>query len=532
MALSKFVNPLPIPKTLKPALKKDGITYYRVKMKQFVQSLHRDLPKTTLWGFDGSYPGPTIQVRRGEKVKVLWENQLPSKHILPVDTSIHGSGPNQPQVRTVVHLHGSRVPANSDGYPEAWFTRGFAQTGPFFKNKIYTYPNNQRATTLWYHDHAIGITRLNIYAGLAGFYLIRDKEEDSLPLPKGRYEIPLLVSDRSFNPDGSLFYPNRPDPGDLANPKARIPKPSIVPEFFGDTILVNGKVWPFFNVEPRKYRFRILNASNARFYRFKLSSGQPFFQIGTDGGLLEKPVKVTEILLAPAERADVIVDFSNFAGKNITLTNNARTPFPDGDPINPNTTGIIMQFRVKLPLKGKDNSKIPAVLSKIKKLEITNVKKVRNLTLDETRDQFGHILSLLTKTMWEKPVKEKPIVGTKEIWQLINLTGDTHPIHLHLVQFQILQRRPFDVKLFNRTGKIRYTASPIKPAPNEHGWKDTVQAAPGQITRIIARFGPFTGRYVWHCHILEHEDHDMMRPYTVLPKALKRVTIPRPLPLR
>jgi spore coat protein A len=161
------------------------------------------------------------------------------------------------------------------------------------------------------------------------------------------------------------------------------------------------------------------------------------------------------------------------------------------------------------------------VLPKIKRLEITNVKKVRNLTLTETRDKFGRLLALLTNTHWEKPVKEKPIVGTKEIWQLINLTGDTHPIHLHLVQFQILHRRPFDVKFFNQTGKIRYTGSPIRPDPNERGWKDTVRANPGQITRIIARFGPFTGRYVWHCHMLEHEDNDMMRPYSVLPKALK-----------
>jgi spore coat protein A len=225
-------------------------------------------------------------------------------------------------------LHGSRIPPNSDGYPEAWFTRGFAKTGPFFTNKIYNYPNQQRATTLWYHDHALGITRLNIYVGLAGFYLIRDKEEESLPLPKAPYEIPLMITDRSFNPDGSLFYPTRPSPDDLKKPEARIPNPSVVPEFFGDTILVNGKVWPFLNVEPRKYRFRILNASNARFYHFKLDSGQPFFQIGTDGGLLEKPIKVSQILLAPAERADVIVDFSKFTGKTITMTNDAAAPLP------------------------------------------------------------------------------------------------------------------------------------------------------------------------------------------------------------
>ncbi|WP_025688441.1 multicopper oxidase domain-containing protein [Paenibacillus zanthoxyli] len=273
-------------------------------------------------------------------------------------------------------------------------------------------------------------------------------------------------------------------------------------------------------MEPWKYRFRILNASNARFYRLQLNSGQSFFQIGTDGGLLEKPVKVKQILIAPSERVDVIVDFSKMAGKKITLTNNAPAPFPNGGPgnLNPNTTGTIMQFRVKVPLKGKDNSKIPAILSNITKLTRTNVKRVRNLPLVETFDNYGRLLQLLTGKSWEGPVTEKPTVGTKEIWRLVNTTADTHPIHLHLVQFQVLQRRSFDVNFYNRTGKIRYTAPPIKPALNERGLKDTVRANPGEVTEIIARFGPFTGRYVWHCHMLEHEDHDMMRPYIILPK--------------
>ncbi|WP_025690823.1 multicopper oxidase domain-containing protein [Paenibacillus zanthoxyli] len=221
MALAKFVDPLPIPRTLAPALRKNGITYYRVRMKQFTASLHRDLPKTTLWGFESQFPGPTINVRKGETIKVLWENQLPKKHILPVDTSIHGAGRNHPQVRTVVHLHGATVRPGSDGYPEAWFTRGFAKTGHFFKNKVYTYTNNQRSTALWYHDHAMGITRLNVHAGLAGFYFIRDKEENALPLPKGPYEIPLMIADRSFKPDGSLFYPNRPMRSSLKTTTAR-----------------------------------------------------------------------------------------------------------------------------------------------------------------------------------------------------------------------------------------------------------------------------------------------------------------------
>ncbi|GGH22110.1 multicopper oxidase family protein [Paenibacillus segetis] len=520
MKLTKFVDPLPIPKIIKPIYKKKDVTRYTVKMKQFYTSLHRDLPRTKLWGFNGSYPGPTFEVHRSENVHVLWENKLPLKHLLPIDTTIHGAGVKVPKVRTVVHLHGARVRSSSDGYPESWFTRDFATTGPQFKNRIYRYTNNQRATSLWYHDHTMGITRLNLYAGLAGLYLIRDKVEDALPLPKGPYEIPLIISDRTFKSDGSLFYPKRPDRSSLKNPKAKIPFPSVVPEFFGETILVNGKVWPYLNVEPRKYRFRILNSSNARFYNLKLKSGPTFYQIGSDGGLLEKPVKLNQILIAPAERVDVIVDFSKMAGKTITLTNNASAPYPSGDPANldPNTTGIVMQFRVKVPLKGKDTSKIPAVLSDIVKLSTKNVRKIRNLTLDETYDEYGRLLQLVTNRMWDDPVTEKPVVGTKEIWKLINLTMDTHPIHVHLIQFQILQRRPFDVNHYKKTKKIRFTGPPQKPTPNERGFKDTVRAKPGHITQIIARFGPYTGQYVWHCHMAEHEDHDMMRPYRVVPK--------------
>jgi len=520
MRLAKFVDPLPIPKAIKPDYRKNGVTRYTVTMKQFYKSLHRDLPKTKLWGYNGMFPGPKFEVHKGERVHVLWENKLPHKDFLPIDTTVHGAGKNVPRVRTVVHLHGGRARAGDDGYPEAWFTQDFKKTGPFFKRKIYRYDNNQRATMLWYHDHALGITRLNVYAGLAGIYMIRDKEEEALPLPKGPYEIPLSITDRTINPDGSLYYPIRPMPSSLKNPKAKIPIPSVVPEFFGKMILVNGKVWPYLNVEPRKYRFRILNASNDRFYNLKLNSGQTFVQIGSDGGLLRRSVKLKQILIAPAERVDVIIDFSKMAGKNITLTNNAAAPYPNGDPanLNPNATGLIMQFRVNLLLKSPDKSEIPAVLSHFPRYSRKNVRKVRNLSLNETYDKYGRLQQLLTNRMWDDPVTERPVVGTKEIWNLINTTMDTHPIHVHLVQFQILQRRPYDVNYYNRTGKIRFTGPPKRPAANERGFKDTVKAIPGHITSIIARFGPYTGQYVWHCHMLEHEDHDMMRPYRVISK--------------
>jgi spore coat protein A, manganese oxidase len=251
----------------------------------------------------------------GEPIQVKWMNNLPRKHYLPVDPSFHAH--EMPEVRTVTHLHGSETPQPSDGYPEAWFTKDFEEVGPFFEREVYEYPNHQRATMLWYHDHAMGLTRLNNYAGLAGAYIIRDKWGKSLNLPNKEYEIPLIIQDRSFNPDGSLFYPQQPD--DAAE---NLPNPSIVPAFTGDTLLVNGKVWPYLEVEPRKYRFRILNASNTRSYQLQLDSNLSFYQIGTDGGLMRRPVKLKTIPMLPAERIDVIIDFSNMKGKELILKNN------------------------------------------------------------------------------------------------------------------------------------------------------------------------------------------------------------------
>lgn len=511
MALEKFVDSLPIPEVIEPVSQINGVDYYEVVMKQVEQKLHRDIPETTVWGYDGVYPGPTFEVRTNVPIKVKWINDLPvEKHLLPVDKTLHGAEPPNPEVRTVVHLHGANVPMDSDGFPEAWFTNNFEQVGPFFTHKIFNYPNIQPATTLWYHDHAIGITRLNVYAGLAGFYLLRDECEDQLNLPRGKYEIPLVIQDRSFNEeDGSLFYPSQPD--------EPVPVfPSIVPEFFGDKILVNGKVWPFLEVEPRKYRFRFLNGSNSRFYKMRLSSGQPFIQIGTDGGFLDSPVVINELTLAPAERADIIIDFAGFAGQHITLTNDASSPFPDGDPVDPDTTGQIMQLRVVLPQSGDDTSSIPAVLCNSEKPTEQEAIRTRNQPLIEAQDQFGRLLLLLEGLMWFDPITDRPELGDTEIWNLINPTPDTHPIHLHLVRFFILDRRPFNVEHFLATNEVIYTAPAIPPDPNERGPKDTIRANPGEVTRIIARFGDFTGIYPWHCHILEHEDHDMMRPYEVV----------------
>ncbi len=432
-------------------------------------------------------------------------------------------------MRTVVHLHGHKVLPESDGYPEAWFTNGFGQTGPFFEQRIYQYPNDQAATQLWYHDHALGATRINNYAGLSGVYLLRDRVEDNLNLPDGAFEIPLVIQDRFFNADGSLLYPVEDDGGD---PDPRVP-PVWIPEFFGDTVLVNGKVWPVLEVEPRKYRFRILNASNARFYHLTLNEargatstgrrGPAFIQIGTDGGLLPAPVRLTDLTIGVAERFDVIIDFSGTEGASFVLSNDAKAPFPDGDDVVPDN---VMMFRVTKRLSGRDNSSIPRSLAPVPLLDPRDSVKTRDLVLSEldSAAPFENPIIALINAPWSDPVTETPRAGSVEIWRIINTTGDAHPIHIHLVQFQILDRQPFDPEQF--PGRLVFTGPRATPPANERpAFKDTVKAMPGEVTRFITKFDLPSGtsarrgqkfRYVFHCHILEHEDNDMMRPYDVV----------------
>ncbi|MGE5530249.1 MAG: multicopper oxidase family protein [Patescibacteria group bacterium] len=505
----KFVDPLPIPAVLKPIGMEGKKPLYEVVMNQFRQKLHRDFAPTPVWGYNGTYPGPTIEARTNRAITVRYLNDLPATPLLSVDHSIHGAEPYRPDVRNVVHLHGANTPSVFDGNPDAWFTPGQTEAGPAYVTNVYTYPNRQPATTLWYHDHALGITRLNVYAGLAGFYLIRDTREDALKLPRGRFEVPLVIQDRTFNPDGSLFYPE-----------------TIEPEFFGNTILVNGMVWPFLDAEPRRYRLRFLNGSNSRFYHFRFEPALPMLQIGVEGGFLARPVLLDEILLAPAERADVIVDFTGQKGAVFTLANDAPTPFPDGDPPDENTSRL-MQFRVVLPLSGKDRSVVPSELPAGLDLCPADAIKSRDLTLNEVEDDMGRVEPLLgirgisgrpLPLAWGDHTTELPRLNTVEIWNLINLTADTHPIHPHLIRFLILDRRPFDLDRLQTSGELVFTGQPVPPDENERGPKDTVRANPGEVTRIIARFGDFPGDFVWHCHILEHEDHDMMRRYQVLPE--------------
>jgi spore coat protein A, manganese oxidase len=513
--LTKYVDPLPIPGVLSPTT--PGGSHYQVEMSEFAQQLHRDLPPTTVYGYNHSYPGPTFEARRNRPITVQWVNNLPLEpHLLPLDTTIEDSPPTLPPVRVSPHLHGGHILSAFDGQPDAWFTSGSPPiTGPAFAGTNFEYANDQEAATLWYHDHADGVTRLNVYAGLAGFYLIRDAVEDSLNLPSGPFEIPLVIQDRMFDTSGQWFYPDKG--------VTRF-HPIWVPNVFGNIALVNGKVWPFLEVEPRKYRFRILNGSNSRFYNLSLTSRQSFTQIGSEGGLLPEPVTLDELLIAPAERADVIVDFAKYKDQFIVLTNDAPSPFPSGE-----TTSLpeIMQFRVTKRLSGRDTSSLPRKLPPFRRLNPHSAMNVRYLTLNHKRDRNGKPIILLMGPNvgglpFKAPVTEKVRNHSTEIWNLLNLTDGTHPIHLHLVQYQVLDRQDFDVNLYIATNgrQLSFTGPRVAPDPNELGPKDTVRANPGQVTRIIARFDALPTdhirRFIWHCHILEHEDNSMMRPYAVV----------------
>jgi spore coat protein A, manganese oxidase len=487
--LERFVDPLPIPGVVQPRSTRPSpdhpsiaVPYLRIAMKAATAKLHRDLKPTQIWGFGGSFPGPTIETRSGEGLLVDWINDLPKEHLFPIDHGVHGAESSKPDVRAVTHLHGGKVPPKSDGYPEDWLVPG--------KSALYFYPNQQEAAHLWYHDHAIGITRLNVYAGLFGSLFVRDSFEDGLNLPKGKYEIPISFCDRMLDSDGQLYYPVAADP-----------ESPWVPEVFGDAFLVNGKLYPYLGVEPHKYRFRLLNASNSRFFHVALSNKQEFQQIGTDMGLLPVSVPLKILTIAPGERADLILDFAGQAGEKFIMTNEGQQ---------------IMEFRVsRAPVN--DESTLPKVLRPVEKIPEAASVKTRMLTLGEKDDRAGNaMMMLLNNAHWGMPVTENPTLNSVETWGFMNFTDDSHPIHLHAVRFQILDRRPFEPEYYYKDGTIRYIGPAVPPAANEAGWKDTVQAHPGMITRIITKFDGYAGRYVWHCHLLEHEDNEMMRPCEIV----------------
>lgn len=596
------------------------------------------------------WPSFTIEAQRGKKLDLEVRNKLNGRSYADVnitaDQTVMMSGvpltgnpmvdPYTGPVPIAVHLHGGEVPSASDGGPYAWFTPDYALKGKGWSmgvDNTLHYPNTQEAATLWYHEHSqLGLTRMNVYAGMAGFYFLRgpDEERGLLPgwskddmvqevTPAGKSndplhpwaylpEIEIAIQDRMFDTKGQLYYPVDP-----TNPGIH---PFWSPEFFGDVITVNGKSWPYLSVAPRKYRFHLLNGSNARFYNVWLKNlatsavGPAITQIGTDGGLLDAPATIPAgqaLLLGCGERADVIIDFSNFApGTVLTLMNDANTPYPNGDPVDIGTTDRIMQFVVNGKMidgkdhdrRGTDMSMVPAKLRSNPLVKLTDfagraiVKPVlaRQLTLNEVMGDGGPVMVLLNNSHFEEmpempemfgAVTEKPVEGTTEKWQLINLTMDAHPMHMHLVQFQLVSRQDFNADLEgvvpggylydymaalesknkmggggppndydapNSDGAVGgnlpisgYLRGEVIPAKaNEKGWKDVIVAYPGQIMTYMVRFAPTdlpvsTPRpfsrfgfdpskgpgYVWHCHIIEHEDNDMMRPMNVQPNPFR-----------
>jgi spore coat protein A len=623
------------------------VDYYEISVRQFAQQiLPAGLPATIVWGYGAkaaqsnrgllvhNAPSLTIEAMWGRPVRVKWINELVGgngnflPHLLPVDPTLHWANPpggvgdrdSRPTftatpgrytgpVPMVTHVHGAvGVADDSDGYAEAWYLpaakdipAGYAREGTwyeFFAAKAagaygvtwgpgfatFQYPNENRASTIWYHDHALGMTRLNVYAGPAGFYLIRGgpagddavldrrtggkaslpgpapRENDKFPPNKPYREIPIAIQDRSFNMDGSLFYPDSREFFD-GIVRDYIPEgefsPIWNPEFFGNTIMVNGNTWPFQTVERRRYRFRFLNGCQSRFLilDFGRIPGVEVWQIGNEGGFLAAPVNLTadhdnRLLMALAERADTIVDFTNVPAGNYVLGNlGPDEPFGGGTPgadfpvADPDSTGQVMQFRV-VPAVGTDDSTPPQFLQLPAITPLPTATRTRQLALIEKADTGeagtegeeieGPVEALLgtvgpdsidqttpagvwTEREWMDPVTENPATGATEIWEIYNTTADAHPMHIHEAAFEVVDRQ--DILFDEVTGAVQVAPGsiPLPPESWETGVKDTVTALPGQVTRLRIRFTT-PGQFVWHCHIVEHEDNEMMRPYRIGPR--------------
>jgi spore coat protein A, manganese oxidase len=527
--LTKYLEPVPLPGAGIVVASPAAPNRYAFTQKQIARRLHPQLPPTPLWAYDdgsglagqaGSF-GMAVVGQSGTPLEISFTHELPAEYPswIPVDTRLT---PRGREVRVMTHLHGGFVAGASDGNP-AVTPDGF---GP---GEIQTvvYPNEtpqMPASLLWFHDHGLGATRLNVFAGLAAAYILRDEhdtgeEPNPIGIPGGAYEIPLVVQDRSFNADGTLLYPS----SDVAGA-------TWIGEYFGDVMLVNGKVWPYLEVEPRLYRFRILNGCNARILSLDIG-GPSLWQIGAEGGMWDVPVPVKELVLAPAERADVIVDFSRLAGQTLVMKNhNPKKPVSTPAP----SLEQVMQIRVGTAVTRPGPRSIPASLPG-RKADLAGPVRTRYITLNEIDvDEPTWFLNLDGVHFDEGPVTETPRAGTIEDWVYVNLTADTHPMHTHLVTAQVVGRTPFDVQAYEEANEGAHgvpggidptpfaTGPVLPPDPTERGFKDTVKANPGTFTTIRAKFDLPAGvtapqSYVYHCHIVEHEDNDMMRPFTVEP---------------
>ncbi len=612
-----------------------NIDTYEISVRQFSQQvLPTGMPATTVWGYGAvtaagkkglllhHAPSLTIEANWNQPVRVKWINELVDgtggflPHLLPVDPTLHWANPpggiagrdSEPTFETtpaayggpvpiVTHVHGSvGVGDESDGYPEAWYLpaaidipAGYATEGTwydFFAGKatsrygvswgpgfaVFQYPNNQRASTIWYHDHTLGMTRLNVYAGPAGFFLIRGgpegdgavidartagtavlpgpapKEGDKFPPNKTYYEIPIAVQDRSFQPSGELFYPDTREFFDgIVGPF--IPdgefSPIWNPEFFGETLIANGNTWPFQVVEQRRYRFRFLNGCQSRFLILDFSGipGIRVWQIGNEGGFLAAPVDLAahdqRALLGPAERADVIVDFTAVPlGDHVLRNLGPDEPFGGGIPgvdfpvANPATTGQVLLFRV-VPAVAADPTTPPEHLVLPTRAPLPVESVVRPLALieqmamgvDAAGDPLEGPLEALLGTVengmpvardWADEVTENPQAATTEVWEFANTTGDAHPMHVHEVAFEVVDREGLVLDGDEVALPLQPDGAVRPPEPWETGVKDTVIAYPGEVTRVRATFSS-AGQFVWHCHIVEHEDNEMMRAYRIGP---------------
>lgn len=564
---------------------------------------------TTVWGYgakggDVTWPGRTIERHVDDApLEIRWQNNLTAKngkplpHLLPVDSSLHWaySLPGYEQysiakdgVPLVPHVHGGKNDSESDGNPEYFFSPNEVIKGPrYVSNKsFYGGPGwNNTAGMMWYHDHSLGITRLNVYAGLAGFFPLRDDNDTGIAgnpagLPADPYELGFAVQDRMFTSDGELFMPAYPgDPsyeGFITGEGAILPPemfpgggPTALAEFFGDHMLVNGIIWPKYSVEKRQYRVRFLNGCDSRFMRLRLkvvAAGEtdqtngdivPFYIIGSDQSMRATAAEINEVDFLPGERLDLVIDFKNVPDGSRVIVENlyGDSPFggdlPDPDPAVEDVfwdrrTDRVMAFDVELATSNVPDTYIMAGSTLPGGVAVSSdITRTRKLALFEGMDEFGRLQPLLgtaepvvdvagntvTGAMpWHTPITENPDVGDTEIWEIYNATGDAHPVHVHLVHFEVINRQGFTadsieqpvhqhngaVGVAQRLENIKIKGKKRGPDPSEETRRDMVMALPDEITRIKMTFDK-AGRYVWHCHILSHEDHEMMRPLHVGP---------------
>jgi len=529
--LEKFVQPLPLPGAGLVVATPSASNHYSFTQRQIERRLHPGLPRTPIWAYDdgsglegqaGSF-GMVVSVRSGTPLTVDFTHDLPVTYPewIPVDTRLTEGGTSD--VRVMTHLHGGFVAADSDGNPAvtpSGFSRGQTQT-VHYPNQA---PQNP-ATLMWFHDHGLGTTRLNVFAGLAAAYVVRDAndtgaEPNPVGIPGGAYEIPLVIQDRQFNANGTFRYPT-----------STIGGVTWIGEYFGDVMLVNGKVWPYLEVEPRMYRFRILNGCNARILDLGLS-GPRIWQIGAEGGMWDKPIPIKALVLAPAERADVIVDFNGLAGQTMQLRN-SKPPAPVATPA-PNLTAV-MQFRVGTKVSRPGPSTVPTSLKGGRAAVIDGPPAQRRvITLNEIGAETKDWYLNLDGSRFGQGQPQTPKLGTVEEWVYVNLTGDTHPMHTHLFTHKVIGRTPFDVDAYldayggpdgapGGSDPTPFATGAMQPpAPEERGFKDTVKVNPGYFTTIRAKIELPAGvtapqSYVHHCHIVEHEDNDMMEAFVVSP---------------